>query len=923
MKSKKSNNLQNTSKKINTNNTENTPKKISKDAAKSIIAENRMDRSKKLLQKAYEKLPSDFNWKYYLEINPEIKAKIGYTEEAAIYHYLKYGKEENRQYSKKTIYLKPRNGLGNRIMNINDMYAFAKDHHANLKICWIATEGFSDEKFSELFDLSHIPDDITFISLETYQQETNNLLKLHEYIHQNPDSFQYRFDINSDELLDRMKHESFCYDSWSSIAWVFEKQLWKQMYTRNDFIRCLEPNALLKQTIDKISKSFSSDIIGVHIRRGDASRSSFHDQYLRSSNDAFMLEMNKHVGIKSGVQQFFLATDCKKTQQYMLDNKILESSVIYYDTKQFVSDDITMHCNKPNQKDAVIDLFLLSKTSTILGNHWSTFDDLAARIGNINCRKVNPLIENSSLNQDQISVLVGVKNRQKALHISLNSWLQHNLIKQIVIVDWSSDIDLSYLESWDNRIKVVRVEGKLKYSVAEALNTGIPYLHNQKILKLDVDYIINPYFDLAEITNINENEFLAGSWSQYREDNNLGFIENLHGLVCVYKKHLVNIDGYNENIKEYGWEDSDLYERLELNGLQPKNLNFAHNHVPMFHIPHKNQHRTQHYNDQDVYRTLLKNRAIARSDIAENTKLTKLTKQYTGLQKIIRVCDYLQSDDLKHFDNQLESIGLLLTGNELMDGSYEMFIDRLTSTTINNYITQQLHFNIFCKKSDAETINVRKLKKIFGKVNIQSIEVPDALDYYYKYDPSTVHYGTYGKKSGPNFAFFEAIKESRIYNTTLFLECDCYFGKDWLSRIYNYTNNYGGFLISGALYLSNYDTHKNINDIINSHINGGICLYATGGAFFQKFMEFCYDKMPEIIRTNHMGDVAYDCGIKMIIDQYFNDANLINEREFFHFIRQKYVANSLIGNFSNKSCEYMTVEQIQKKYNFALIHRKS
>lgn len=873
-----------------------------------------------LIEKAYHLLPDGFSWKYYLRLNPDVEKITGQNEEAVIAHYLKFGKQEGRAYKDKTIYIKPRNGLGNRIININDMYVFAIDHgFSSIKVCWTSTEGFSDEKFEELFDIDNIPSNISFISEKEYDEACAQHLKLNDFVQQDPKTFQYVFNTNSDNLLEKIKNNTFCYDDWSSIIWIFDKQLWQNMRERNDFIAHLRPNTHLQKIIDDASKNFHSDVVGVHIRRGDAARSDFGNQYLRSSDDAFLEEINKHVGMKSGYQQFFLATDCKRTEEYILKKSPPYAQIITHDKKNFVDDSISMDENKPNQKDAIIDLFLLSKTSAILGNYWSTFDDLASRIGNIPCRKINSTQENVVVNTDPISVLVGVKNRQKALHISLNSWLQHDLIKQIVIVDWSSDVDLSYLESWDPRVKVVRVENKKKYHVAEALNTGIPYLHNNKILKLDVDYIINPYFDLAEITNINENEFLAGNWSQYKEDNNLGFIENLHGLVCVYKKNLIKINGYNENIKEYGWEDSDLYERLELAGLQPKNLNFAHNHVPMFHIPHKNNHRTQHYEDKDVYRTLLKNQAIAKQDIQENMALAK---NYTGIQKIIKICDYVQSEDLKAFDNNLESIGLLITGTELDDGSYENFVQRISDYTPRNYLTRKTPFNIFCKGIDAESIDIRKLKKIFDEVNIHPINIPHSLDYYYKYDPNTIHYGIYGKKSGPNFAFFEAIKKSEIYNTTLLLECDCYFGEDWLRRIAHYTNNYGGFLISGAVYLGNYEADKKIHDTINTHINGGICLYATGNNFFKKYIQFCRDKMPEIVRKSNMGDIAYDFGIKIMIDDYYNDATLLQEREFFQFIRQKYVVNSLIGNFSNKSCEYMTLEEIQSKYNFALLHRK-
>jgi hypothetical protein len=48
------------------------------------------------------KLPEDFDWKIYLELNSDVRQDTE-TKSGAIQHYLTYGIKENRVYSKKTL----------------------------------------------------------------------------------------------------------------------------------------------------------------------------------------------------------------------------------------------------------------------------------------------------------------------------------------------------------------------------------------------------------------------------------------------------------------------------------------------------------------------------------------------------------------------------------------------------------------------------------------------------------------------------------------------------------------------------------------------------------------------------------------------------------------------------------------------------
>lgn len=287
---------------------------------------------------------------------------------------------------------------------------------------------------------------------------------------------------------------------------------------------------------------------------------------------------------------------------------------------------------------------------------------------------------------------------------------------------------------------------------------------------------------------------------------------------------------------------------------------------------------------------------------------------------------YLKEEELTHYSNRLECINLLATGNEAIDGSYSIFFQRINksikdSNIKSKEIAKKIEFNVITKK-EIEEKETQETKKYFKKFNIIKLKIPNEYDFYQSGDknilfPDNIS-GKYGHKSGPNYTFFESFNYLKDYNTTLFLECDVFFGENWIEKIYNYVESSNGFWISGSTYDGVEAEKEASNAAINNHINGGVCLYATKNTSFQKFIKFCHKSFYCYMKINK--NLPYDFIIFHIINDYF-DYDTEN-RKIWKFIKRNYIKNNLVFNFSTKKDIEEKIESIQKKYNFVLLHKK-
>jgi len=255
-----------------------------------------------------------------------------------------------------------------------------------------------------------------------------------------------------------------------------------------------------------------------------------------------------------------------------------------------------------------------------------------------------------------ISIILGVKDRTERLEECLASWNRGycSLIKEIVIVDWSSEIPIinnqniiKEIEKSNKKnkvfIKIARVENQKFYNRCQALNLArsLTSSNHPLLLKLDADYIsVNTNWLRCMPTINNEliNYFVVAS-PLFCDSNYTGFL-------FINKKHFDMVNGYNENLdSHWGYEDKDLENRLS--NIEVENLNQFQkesklekvifydikNHI--YHIPHDDNLRLQNI-DINILQNIknedvLKNLAEKQKQISE-TQTSWRKKTYEILE---------------------------------------------------------------------------------------------------------------------------------------------------------------------------------------------------------------------------------------------------------------------------------------------------
>ncbi len=127
-------------------------------------------------------------------------------------------------------------------------------------------------------------------------------------------------------------------------------------------------------------------------------------------------------------------------------------------------------------------------------------------------------------------------------------------------------------------IKIIEVQNQPKWVLSWAFNLAARFTTLPNILKLDCDYVIEPDF-ITRHSLSKGGIFYTGHWEQARDKNE----SYLNGCLYLKKVDFVKVHGYNEYLQRYGYDDSDLYERLAKLGLNRQYINNDH----IKHIHHE------------------------------------------------------------------------------------------------------------------------------------------------------------------------------------------------------------------------------------------------------------------------------------------------------------------------------------------------
>jgi hypothetical protein len=193
--------------------------------------------------------------------------------------------------------------------------------------------------------------------------------------------------------------------------------------------------------------------------------------------------------------------------------------------------------------------------------------------------------------EEGICLFTYIMNRNNNIYNNISSWLKQS-VNQIIILDWNSKEDLNdYLKSLnDNRILYIRVVNEKYFIRTFAQNLASRFCKYNKIMKIDSDVIISENF--FENHQLNNGEFYVGEWMCGRNKNE----EYLHGNIYLFLDDYFRVNGYNEYIKNYGWDDTDFTIRLLTTGLTKKLFNYNY----LYHTPHDEDLRTVNLNDKKM-----------------------------------------------------------------------------------------------------------------------------------------------------------------------------------------------------------------------------------------------------------------------------------------------------------------------------------
>lgn len=267
----------------------------------------------------------------------------------------------------------PENGLCNRMMAVASGYALAKELGQPYQVIW-NKDHFLGSAFRDLFrPMPDVP-----VKEICWQGSLGDRIRYpylwftkHPLAGKLPEMLRrvvYDRVLRSPEL-----HALLVADR--SIAAELQDTRKALLFSYEEFhsgavssLRCFQPLPNLKDIVDREARSFGPNVIGVHIRKPD------HDTVIwQNSLEEFEARMSREAE-SDGSATFFLATDGADSEARI---KAIFGHRVLVRKKNRSRETVD------GMRDAVIDLYLLSRTRKVLGSSGSTFSTTSAALGGI------------------------------------------------------------------------------------------------------------------------------------------------------------------------------------------------------------------------------------------------------------------------------------------------------------------------------------------------------------------------------------------------------------------------------------------------------------------------------------------------------------------------------------------------------------
>ncbi len=302
------------------------------------------------------------------------------------------------------IYLRVRGGLCNRMRALDSLFILCKKYNKDLTVLWPMDVALNSE-FENLFNIPEFDEfNLKIINcppgfpesyLPTFQKLLKNFLKgrkLDEELkrtvnvinkipkhHKMEELF---LDNHYNSIIAKTQGQGtveymdnlFCETLQDKTNQLFASKAdiyINSCYRLHEVIDNYQSFSPKKEIAIKIQQTTSKFVntVGLHIRRSDHEASK-----QLSTLEKFINVIDKEINSDSNTT-FFISTDDEDTKQSLI--KSYGDRIIYNEITSYNRN------SKEAVKEAVLDLYCLSKTKKLYGSHHSSFSQVAAKIGGI------------------------------------------------------------------------------------------------------------------------------------------------------------------------------------------------------------------------------------------------------------------------------------------------------------------------------------------------------------------------------------------------------------------------------------------------------------------------------------------------------------------------------------------------------------
>lgn len=201
----------------------------------------------------------------------------------------------------------------------------------------------------------------------------------------------------------------------------------------------------------------------------------------------------------------------------------------------------------------------------------------------------------------KVSVIIPCKNRLDHLKQSLPLvFNQTHEDLEVIVVDYNCPQKSGEwaLENFECRVLNCAV-GPNEWSLSAARNAGFKYSTGEVILFLDADALLTDIeFIEKHLNHCVDGSFICG-WGYHFGT----------GCCMVRRTAFEAVKGYNEYISSYGYEDIDLYDRLQNNVANEKRVWMG----GIENINHSDDIRNEYHGCEDIWKTNDNNYQIAKT----------------------------------------------------------------------------------------------------------------------------------------------------------------------------------------------------------------------------------------------------------------------------------------------------------------------